>query len=204
LAVVCLAALGFRMLSVRALAAALGVAGAVVAAILLLPLLGLAEKSSVLHFVIDPSYSFSDSEHWVSVVAGFRMFREHPVFGAGLGAFIRSHLTGDGRPLIIHSTPLWLLAEMGVVGFLTFAVPCLFLLFREARGFRHADMAGRLLILSLIAFGAMSQIHELLYQRTLWLLLGAALIKLPTASRAGTTASAPAEHRVPVAQREIA
>lgn len=208
LAVLCLAALLFRFLNIRALVASLVLAGAILVTILLLPtlaaLFGAEISSRALHYVLDPSYGFSDSEHWVSMVAGARMFLQHPVFGAGLGAFIRSHLTADGRPLIIHSTPLWLLAEMGIIGFLAFAVPCLFLLFRELRGFRHADMAGRLLLLSLIVFGTMSQIHELLYQRTLWLLLGAALVKLPAKSAASAAVSEAEPYRLSAPQRELA
>jgi hypothetical protein len=199
LVVLCLAALLFRFLSVRALVASLAFACTVVAAIRLLP-----APPGVLWYVADPHYGFSDSEHLVSIVAGVRMFLEHPVFGAGLGAFIRSHLTADGRHLIIHSTPLWLLAEMGIVGFLAFAVPCLLLLFRELRGFRHADMAGRLLLLSLIAFGAMSQFHELLYQRALWLLLGAALVKLPAKSTASAAVAKAETYGLSAPQRELA
>jgi hypothetical protein len=69
---------------------------------------------------------------------------DHPVFGAGLGAFRNQMiLTLDGLPLVIHSTAVWLLAELGIVGFLIFA-----------ESFTPGDM---------------------LYQRTFWLLIGAAL-----------------------------
>ena len=36
------------------------------------------------------------------------------------------------------------------------------------------DAAGRTIVLVLLVFGSMSLVHELLYQRTLWLILGAA------------------------------
>ena len=48
------------------------------------------------------------------------MFLSHPLFGAGLGAFIGEQVRATGTPLIIHSTPVWLLAETGLVGFAVF------------------------------------------------------------------------------------
>jgi hypothetical protein len=41
------------------------------------------------------------------------------------------------------------------------------------------DAAAKLIILVLIAFAAVSMVHEILYQRTMWLLLGAALAYIP-------------------------
>jgi len=119
-----------------------------------------------------------NADRWLSLADGIRMFFAHPVFGAGLGAFIEVFEREHGRFLIIHSTPIWLLAETGAVGFLVFAVPCVVIFFREVRvslARKRWDTGGTLLVLSMLAFGVMSQVHELLYQRPLWLVLGAAL-----------------------------
>jgi len=116
-------------------------------------------------------------DRWMSVVGAFKMFLAHPLFGGGLGAFVFAAEKTQGKFLIIHSTPLWLLAETGLIGFLVFAVPYVAVLRREIgeslKG--HVDSARILLVLSLIAFGAMAQVHDLMYQRAFWLLIGAAI-----------------------------
>ncbi len=121
----------------------------------------------------------SNTQRFLSVLWGLQMFASHPVFGAGLGAFIDSHSKGNEFPLIIHSTPIWLLAEMGLVGCLVFVVPWVLIVKREWRDWfasaRRHDSAGILLLLSLMGFAFMAEVHELLYQRALWLILGAAL-----------------------------
>lgn len=133
------------------------------------------------HANIEKTYSMtswntaSDAERWTSIILGFKMFLAHPIFGAGLGAFIEEFIRENGHPLIIHSTPVWLLAEMGLVGFAVFAAPFVYLFYREVRFRRAVETAGPVLVIGLLAFGVMSQVHELLYQRTLWLLIGAAI-----------------------------
>ena len=86
-----------------------------------------------------------------------------------------------GRFLIIHSTPVWLLAETGIIGFLAFALPYFTILTSTIRSSLagESDSGGILLVLCLVCVGVMSQVHELLYQRTLWLLIGAALFSVP-------------------------
>jgi hypothetical protein len=117
----------------------------------------------------------SDHEHWISIEAGLRMFLTHPVFGAGLGAFI--HDWPGKVPLVIHSTLVWLLAEFGLVGTAIFLIPVIRLFASEAIRFRRNDTAGYLIILIIAALASMSIFHELLYQRIFWLVLGAALTK---------------------------
>jgi O-antigen ligase len=115
------------------------------------------------------------AERIFSITRGLRLFVDHPVFGAGLGAF-RNQLIYmfSNQPLLIHSTAVWLLAEMGIVGFLIFAIPASHLFFSEIRR-PHRDAASKLIVLSLVVFGVMSMPADMLYQRTFWLLMGAAL-----------------------------
>ncbi|HYL33491.1 MAG TPA: glycosyltransferase [Stellaceae bacterium] len=124
----------------------------------------------------DSAYVFNN-DRWMGLVDAIKMFLAHPLFGGGLGAFVFAAEKTQGKFLIIHSTPLWLLAETGFVGFLMFAVPYVSVLHREIRESLkgHADSARILLVLSLLAFGVMSQVHDLMYQRTFWFLIGAAL-----------------------------
>ena len=102
------------------------------------------------------------------------MFSQHPVFGAGLGAYMDQQMRA-GTALVIHSTPLWLLAEMGVIGLLIMIAPIIGIFWRETRAPRAADSAGLVLVLIITAFGAVAIFHEIMYQRAFWLLLGAAL-----------------------------
>jgi len=122
-----------------------------------------------------------NSDRWASLTGAIKMFMAHPIFGGGLGAFVFSSEQEQGKFLIIHSTPLWLLAETGLVGFLVFAVPYVRVLHREIGGSLRgqADSARILLVLSLLAFGVMSQVHDLMYQRAFWFLIGTAIFSAP-------------------------
>ena len=97
------------------------------------------------------------------------LWSEHPILGIGLGRFY----AGDGArapsnhpSMIIHSTPLWLLVEFGIVGLAVFAG--LFMTFGVWLYYTHGVTG--LLILS--AWATMALFHELLYQRTPWFALG--------------------------------
>jgi len=120
------------------------------------------------------SGSYSDAERLQSLVGGWRLFLTHPIFGAGLGAFMEDQIR-RGTTLVIHSTPIWLLAEFGIVGFILLSAPIILIFRAEILSLRHIDVAGCLLILVMIAFSVMSQAHEILYQRTFWILVGAAM-----------------------------
>lgn len=115
----------------------------------------------------------------MSILGGLQLFLEHPIFGAGLGAFRNKLIMFQSdQPLLIHSTSVWLLAELGIVGLITFATPAVYALVVELRR-RQTDPAGQLIALCLIAFGVMSIPADMLYQRTFWLLFGAALMLKP-------------------------
>src|SRR5665213_3222273 len=67
-----------------------------------------------------------------SIVGGLQLFADHPMFGAGLGAFRDQMIfMYSNQPLLIHSTAIWLLAEMGIVGFLIFTIPSVWLFLSE-------------------------------------------------------------------------
>ena len=116
---------------------------------------------------------FSDSQHLLTVQQGIAMFLAHPLFGAGLGAYMVSQLETTGVPLIIHSSGVWLLAETGLAGFAVFALAGWQIIAAAYR--RRFETAGLVVLLALVGFAVMAQAHDLLYQRALWLLLGAAL-----------------------------
>lgn len=122
----------------------------------------------------------SDADHYGTMYAGVRMFIDHPVFGAGLGVFIAEWPAK--YKLVIHSTPVWLLAEFGVVGALLFFLPIARIVFAEIGRFRRDDVAGNLLLLIIAGFSAMSCFHELFNQRIFWFLLGAGLAVAATSA----------------------
>jgi hypothetical protein len=120
----------------------------------------------------------STNERLISIVGGLKLFIEHPVFGAGLGAFRNQMiLASSGLPLLIHSTGVWLLAELGTVGFAVFTVSAAYVFFNE---WPHArkEQASALVVLCFVAFAVMSGPADMLYQRTFWLMIGAGLAVL--------------------------
>ncbi len=126
--------------------------------------------------VISPTADISNLERWNSIESALRLFMSHPVFGAGLGAYVAEQ-AASARVVIIHSTPLWIFAEMGLIGAAAFFVPAVLMLRRE---WRSPDLQGKMILAIIVTFGLMSSLHELLYQRGLWLLLGAALVAVPS------------------------
>jgi uncharacterized membrane protein YbhN (UPF0104 family) len=137
----------------------------------------------------------STHERLVTILGGINLFLEHPIFGAGLGAFRNEMIpSGDGTPLVIHSTPVWLLAELGVLGFVVFVGPAIYVFIKQWR-YAPKEPGSALIILSFVAFAVMSGPADMLYQRTFWLVFGAGLAlrqtaKLPAKLRGLSRASA--------------
>lgn len=124
--------------------------------------------------IVASGYQPSNVQRIASLKGGLAMFLENPIFGAGLGAFTAEYLRAHGVPLVIHSTPLWLLAEFGVIGFLIFAAPFVLLLKQEIAR-TEASASRTFTILMLLGFAAIAAVHDMVYQRAFWLLMGAAL-----------------------------
>ena len=115
-------------------------------------------------------------DRWLSLVGGFYLWLEHPVFGAGLGTFIQQQIEATGTPLVIHNSALWLAAELGLVGLLVFLfVPVALIGKLWVDRVWRDEWSGAAILGSLCVIGVMSLVHELAYQRTFWLLAGAAL-----------------------------
>jgi hypothetical protein len=119
--------------------------------------------------------STSDVERWFSVKRGLEMWMTSPVLGAGLGAFRNQMLTEIGNPLVIHSSLVWMLAELGLAGTMVFLVPFAMILntaWDERKTHSAANIA---LLLTLLVFGASQFVHDIFYQRIFWILFGATL-----------------------------
>ena len=118
------------------------------------------------------SPSSSDQDRFKTIMDGLRMFSDNPVLGRGLGAYVAEQ---NKTPYtVIHSTPVWLMAEMGLIGLLAFLAPAFRIFQIEARQVQ-SNAVSSVIVFMLLAFAMMSAVHEMLYQRPLWLLLGAAL-----------------------------
>jgi O-antigen ligase len=122
------------------------------------------------------------AQHLQTIFEGWAMFLAHPLFGAGLGAYMHSKISAGSELLVIHSTPVWLLAETGVIGCAVFAAAALRLFFEAVS--HRGERTALLLMLMLGAIGTMAMAHEMLYQRAFWLLLGAVLAMPAASSRA--------------------
>lgn len=123
----------------------------------------------------------SNLERWETLTHGLEMWWQSPVLGAGLGVFYAKSPVWMGHPQVIHSTPLWILAEFGLLGGAVFGW-AFFLLTRHAIRFGRTQPARRILLLLLVAFVIFGLAHEIFYQRIFWLVLGAVLAR-PFAAR---------------------
>ena len=123
--------------------------------------------------------TISDTQRWQSVNGGLRLWQEHPVFGAGLGAYFEETKRA-GTPLVIHNTLIWLLAETGLLGVLVFFSAGAVIFWASMRRLHDpTDEGATTIFLFLLAFASMSMVHELLYQRILWFVLGICLASAP-------------------------
>jgi hypothetical protein len=125
----------------------------------------------------------SNEEHRQTMLRGIELWTQSPVLGAGLGVFHAMSPQWLGYPQVIHNTPLWILAEFGLLGGAAVGWG-FFLLARHAIRFGKTQPARRILFLLLAAFSMFSLAHEIFYQRIFWLVLGAVLAK-PGSARIG-------------------
>ncbi|WP_276199938.1 lysylphosphatidylglycerol synthase transmembrane domain-containing protein [Chelatococcus sp. XZ-Ab1] len=117
---------------------------------------------------------YADSERWETVWRGLELWREAPVFGHGLGGFIHDRLVQGKSSQVIHNVPVWVLAEMGLVGFVMFAAALLLfvrglVLQRTAPG-AALPVNAALICLAAFCLGGLTQ--DFFYQRLFWFVLG--------------------------------
>jgi hypothetical protein len=116
------------------------------------------------------------AERFLSIQQGIELWLAHPFFGAGLGAFHRLGLGSVISQLVIHSTPIWILAEFGLVGVFVVASYPMLRIFNWIRGVeREQSVRGVFLVGLMLLFILFSLAHEISYQRIFWLALGAAV-----------------------------
>lgn len=129
----------------------------------------------------------SNQERWATLLYGFEMWRQSPIFGEGLGVFTARSTQWFGYSTVIHNTPLWILAEFGLVGAIVFGWFFFKLWGYSVNvGSSRDELARYALLLLLIVFFVFSQFHEMLFQRIIWL-IGGALLGAPLISQNNTT-----------------
>lgn len=160
----------------RAREVAIAVACAAAVGVIALELQRLSHSTLAMPEIV-PSAT-SSQERLFSIVGGLKLFLAHPIVGAGLGAFRNQMIfIASNQPLLIYSTAVWLLAELGLIGFLAFAVPAIYVFANEWQYARKQPVSA-LIVLCLVAFAVMASPADMLYQRTFWLLIGAGLAML--------------------------
>ncbi len=113
-------------------------------------------------------------ERFLSVTHGLSLWRENPIFGAGLGAFVNLNLGERGQALVIHSVYVWLLAEFGLFGFLVAASLPVAVMVMLIRSWRQPKSPAAVLLIGCgISFLVFSTVHDIAYQRLFWIVLGA-------------------------------
>lgn len=118
----------------------------------------------------------SNHERIATLLYGLEMWRNSPIIGEGLGVFIANSMERFGHTTVIHSTPVWILAEFGLMGAVVLGVAFVKLaVYSLKTGHAGSGLTRSALLLLLLMFAVFSQFHEMLFQRIFWLVGGALL-----------------------------
>jgi hypothetical protein len=121
----------------------------------------------------------SDAERWQTINDGLALWHRYPLFGAGLGGYVQERLLRGESFQVIHSVPVWLLAEAGAAGLilaLAGAGWVLLWLWRQRDG--HTGIQARAAAMALAVFAIFGLVHDVFAQRSFWLVFGL-LVALP-------------------------
>lgn len=125
----------------------------------------------------DVAYT-GDQRRVIAIEDGLELYRDsNPILGAGLGAYRKFQEQKRGEFIdVIDFSALWLLVETGAPGLAVFAGFFFFCLYTSYhRGIRGGSAFHKSVFIFLMAFAFMSCLHELLYTRFLWFVLGLAM-----------------------------
>lgn len=105
------------------------------------------------------------------------LWKGSPWLGVGVGSFYTFQKKENPKlPMLIHSTPLWILTEMGLVGLFLFTL--LHMSFFKIFWLEQKKAIPQSMILILICFAFISFLNDVMYQRYLWFFIGFALAHL--------------------------
>ena len=118
----------------------------------------------------------SDAQRWQTIVDGWHLWLERPVFGHGLGAYVQSQLSDPDPFVVFHSVPIWLMAEMGIIGLAVGIASFGYLMLGAAQLLSEPALRawGAGLLMILICWGASEFVHDFTFQRVFWFFTGLA------------------------------
>jgi len=126
----------------------------------------------------------SIQERIYTIFKGLKMGWHHPIFGAGLGAFVHDEAVSNNRFLVIHNVWVWIWAECGLLGIaviLWFSYLCLKKLYKSVILAKKNKIPlphnETFLIGSLTIFLLMSMAHDIMYQRVFWFTFGLMILQ---------------------------
>jgi hypothetical protein len=124
-----------------------------------------------------PHAEDSDALRWESTRLGLQAWQQHPLLGGGLGAFLLTRESAGLPALVIHSVPIWFMAEMGLAGLAAYAFFVASLLAAGVSALRRDAPHARGLLVALAVFVVMGLVHDLFFQRAFWFLAGLLLVE---------------------------
>lgn len=134
---------------------------------------GLGENT-LAHMNFNVRRASSDSERWQSLLQGWELWRQYPIFGAGLGAFVQIRADANLPILVIHSIPVWAAAELGIFGLGVIGsvfAGLIWVSLKMARDPAYSAWGqGMFILLGVLAVSGM--VHDFFFQRGFWFLLG--------------------------------
>jgi hypothetical protein len=136
----------------------------------------------------------SDALRWESNLLGWQAWLRHPVLGGGLGSFLLERASAGLPALVIHSVPVWFMAEMGLVGLVAYLVFVAGLAWVGISALERDVPHARSLLVVVAVFVVMSLVHDLFFQRAFWFVAGllaveAAAVERPSAAAGEVAAS---------------
>jgi O-antigen ligase len=175
-------ALGLTMLPRRSFGSRRSLAVAVIVCVAL-AVIAVAFWETIAHVLVEPfnrawrpHADESDAQRWQSTVLGLQVWLQHPVFGGGLGTFLLDRETAGLPAIVIHSVPVWFLAEMGLVGCAAYVFFVGSLTYCSIFALREPASCARGLLILVAVFVLMGLVHDVFFQRTFWFVCGLLLI----------------------------
>ncbi|HEY2137209.1 MAG TPA: lysylphosphatidylglycerol synthase domain-containing protein [Xanthobacteraceae bacterium] len=154
-------------------------------AVALVAVIGFAFRGTIDRLIIEPfngawrpGADESDAQRWQSNILGFQAWLQHPFFGNGLGTFLRDREAAGLPALVIHSVPVWFLAEMGVVGLGAYLFFVASLLYCGISALRRQEAQARGLLVIVAVFILMGLVHDIFFQRTFWFAISLAVLNV--------------------------
>ena len=139
---------------------------------------------------IRPGAVDSDTLRWQSTLLGWQAWLQHPVLGGGLGAFLHEREIAGLPLVVIHSVPIWFMAEMGLVGLAAYVGLIGSLVACGIAALWRRDRWAIGLLIIVATFVLMGLVHDVFFQRTFWFAAGLALTQVPAKPRVQSSSNA--------------